>query len=157
MGQVICNVVNGDGDVLLVYFKLLEEQFVVDGFGVVWVDVMYNDFVIVGLLDDLVGIVGVLDVVFVLKLVVEMEVVFVLWGDDSGIYKVELCLWEVVGIDFIDVFRIWYWEIGFGMGVILNIGMGMGVYILIDWVIWIVFGNKQVYQIFVEGDLKFFN
>jgi tungstate transport system substrate-binding protein len=61
-GQAIKNARNGDGDVLLVHAKSVEEQFVADGFGVSRADVMYNDFIIVGPASDPAGVKGMTDV-----------------------------------------------------------------------------------------------
>ena len=43
-GQAIKNAKNGDGDLLLVHEKELEEQFVADGYGSKRFDLMFNDF-----------------------------------------------------------------------------------------------------------------
>ena len=47
-GQAIKNAKNGDGDVLLVHSKDDEEVFVKAGWGLKRLDVMYNDFIIIG-------------------------------------------------------------------------------------------------------------
>ena len=51
-GQALKNGRNGDGDVLLVHAKSAEDNFVAEGHGVKRFDVMYNDFVLVGPVDD---------------------------------------------------------------------------------------------------------
>ena len=51
-GQALKNGRNGDGDVLLVHAKEDEQNFVDAGYGTERLDVMYNDFVIVGPPDD---------------------------------------------------------------------------------------------------------
>ena len=52
-GQALKNAANGDGDILLVHSKAAEEGFVAEGWGVKRFDVMYNDFVLVGLIQIL--------------------------------------------------------------------------------------------------------
>src|SRR5262245_34446276 len=47
-GQALKNAQNGDGDVVLVHSRADEDKFVAEGWGVKRLDVMYNDFVIVG-------------------------------------------------------------------------------------------------------------
>ncbi len=47
-GQALKNAENCDGDVLFVHARPDEEKFVEAGFGVERLDVMYNDFVVVG-------------------------------------------------------------------------------------------------------------
>ena len=51
-GQALKNAENGDGDVVLVHSKVDEEKFVSSGFGIERFDVMYNDFIIIGPVDD---------------------------------------------------------------------------------------------------------
>lgn len=55
----MCFGVLGDVDVILVYSKLVEEKFVVSEVGIYCIEIMYNDFVIVGLSMDFVGLVGI--------------------------------------------------------------------------------------------------
>ena len=43
------------------------------------------------------------------------------------------------------------------MGATLNTGIGMGAYVMTDRATWISFGNKQDYQILLEGDPALFN
>jgi len=47
-GQAIDMARRGDADVLFVHDKVAEEKFVADGFGVKRLEVMYNDFVLIG-------------------------------------------------------------------------------------------------------------
>lgn len=51
-GQALQLARNGDADVLFVHHQSSEEQFVKEGFGVQRYDVMYNDFIIVGPMQD---------------------------------------------------------------------------------------------------------
>ena len=51
-GQAIKNAKNGDADILLVHSKKDEIQFVEQGFGAKRYELMYNDFVIVGPIND---------------------------------------------------------------------------------------------------------
>ena len=57
-GQAIRNAMNGDADLILVHAKEAEEAFVEAGWGVERIEVMYNDFIIVGLAADPVGLKG---------------------------------------------------------------------------------------------------
>ena len=51
-GQTLRAGMNGDGDVLLVHDREREERFVREGYGAFRVDVMYNNFVVVGPSED---------------------------------------------------------------------------------------------------------
>lgn len=102
----------GDVDVVFVYVKFVEEEFFCEGYGVWCFLVMYNDFVIIGLKLDLVGIVCGVDVLEVLCKIKFVGVVFVLCGDCSGMYIVEVNFWMMVGIDIVKEKGLWYCEIG---------------------------------------------
>ncbi|WP_076650151.1 extracellular solute-binding protein [Pontibaca methylaminivorans] len=156
-GQAIKNAANGDGDVLFVHDTPSEEKFVADGEGVSRADVMYNDFILVGPESDPAGIKGDDDVVDAFRKIAEAEAPFASRADESGTHKAELRIWEDAGIDIADASGGWYAETGSGMGATLNTGIGMGAYILTDRGTWISFGNKDGYEITVEGDEKLFN
>jgi tungstate transport system substrate-binding protein len=117
----------GDADVLFVHDQKSEEKFVADGFGVKRFPVMYNDFVLVGPVED------------------------------SGTNKAELRLWQVAEIDAKAASGSWYRETGQGMGPTLNAASGMGAYTLTDRGTWIAFENKDKLAIVVEGDNRLFN
>lgn len=156
-GQAIKNAQNCDGDVLLVHAKSAEEKFVADGGGVARSDLMYNDFVLVGPAPDPAGVNGGSDIVEALTAIAGAEARFASRGDNSGTHKKELAIWADAGIDPSGASGKWYRETGSGMGTTLNTGIGMGAYVLTDRASWITFGNKQDYQIHVEGDAALFN
>lgn len=156
-GQAIRNARNCDGDVLLVHAKAAEEAFVADGFGTARTDLMYNDFVLVGPAADPAGVAGMNDVEAALRQIAEAGALFASRGDDSGTHKKEMALWSATGVDPTAASGAWYRETGSGMGATLNAGIGMGAYVMTDRATWISFGNKQDYQIAVEGDADMFN
>jgi len=156
-GQAIKNATNGDGDVLLVHALESEEKFVADGFGVERFDLMYNDFILVGPVNDPAGIAGGNDIIQGLQTIAESNALFASRGDDSGTHKAELALWKEANIEAVKESGKWYRETGSGMGATLNVGIGMGAYVLTDRATWIAFGNKANYQIVIEGDQHLFN
>jgi len=156
-GQAIRNATNGDGDVLLVHAKDAEEAFVEEGFGVERLDVMYNDFVIVGPTNDPAGVAGTKDVTRSLDLIATSGTPFASRGDDSGTHRKERALWEAAGVDVEAASGTWYRETGSGMGATLNVAVGMGAYALTDRGTWIAFGNKRGHAILVEGADELFN
>jgi tungstate transport system substrate-binding protein len=156
-GQAIKNAQNCDGDVLLVHAKASEEKFVAEGYGTVRTDLMYNDFVIVGPISDPAVVSGMTDVQGALGKIAEAGALFASRGDDSGTHKKELSLWSSAGVDPTASSGQWYRETGSGMGATLNAGIGMGAYVMTDRATWISFGNKQDYQISVQGDDDMFN
>ncbi len=156
-GQALKNAENGDGDVLIVHAKSLEEQFVQEGYGVKRFDLMYNDFVIVGPGEDLAKVSDTKEITVALIKIAKSESPFVSRGDDSGTHKKELRLWRAANVDLKMVNGDWYRETGSGMGATLNIAVGMQAYTLTDRATWISFGNKANFKILVEGDAALFN
>jgi len=88
----------GNVDLVLVHAKSLEEKFVNGGFGTERIDLMVNDFVIVGPLDDPAGIKGMKQATEALKVISQKGVVFISRGDKSGTHVAEMQLWEKAGI-----------------------------------------------------------
>ena len=156
-GQAIRNAINGDGDVLLVHAKPAEEQFVADGWGVKRLDVMYNDFVLVGPAADPAQVSGTDDIVAALSAIARAKVPFASRGDDSGTHKAEMRHWDTAGLDPTDASGTWYRETGSGMGATLNVASGMGAYVLTDRATWLSFGNRGDLEVLVEGDPRLFN
>ncbi len=156
-GQAMKNARNGDGDVLLVHAKPVEEKFVADGFGVKRFDVMYNDFIIVGPSADPAKVNGLRDGPAALKMIADAKANFASRGDSSGTHKKEIRLWKAAGVDPAGASGTWYRETGSGMGATLNVAVGMGAYALTDRGTWISFKNKGGLAIQVEGDDQLFN
>jgi tungstate transport system substrate-binding protein len=156
-GQAIRNARNCDGDVLLVHAKVAEEKFVADGYGVKRLDVMYNDFVIVGPPDDPAGVAGSSAAAGALGRIAATKSLFASRGDDSGTHKKERALWKAASVDPSSASGSWYRETGSGMGATLNAAVGMGAYVMTDRATWIAFRNKGDFKIAVEGDAALFN
>ena len=89
---------NGQIDLVIVHAKSLEEKFVAEGFGTQRIDLMYNDFVIVGPPNDPAGIKGMKLAVDALKRISEKKVLFISRGDNSGTHVAEMELWKLAGI-----------------------------------------------------------
>jgi len=88
----------GNVDLVLVHAKSLEEKFVKEGFGTERIDLMYNDFVIMGPANDPAGIKGMKQATEALKRISEKKVTFITRGDKSGTHVAEMQLWEKAGI-----------------------------------------------------------
>jgi tungstate transport system substrate-binding protein len=148
---------NGDADVLLVHDRESEERFVAEGAGVERVDVMYNDFVVVGPSLDPAGIRGDSDVAHAMTLIAGKRTLFVSRGDDSGTHKAEMRLWRSAGLDPTPHSGTWYREAGAGMGATLNTASAMEAYTLSDRGTWMSFGNRGSLEVLVEGQPPLFN
>jgi len=156
-GQALRIARNGDADVLLVHDRASEERFVAEGWGVERLDVMYNDFVLVGPASDPAGIRGASNVTSALRKIATAATPFASRGDDSGTHQKERALWAETGIDPAKVGGTWYRETGSGMGATLNVAIGKDAYVMTDRATWISFQNKRKFEILVEGDPQLFN
>ncbi|CAN0596579.1 unnamed protein product [Ectocarpus sp. 12 AP-2014] len=144
----------GDADSLLVHDTVGEEQFVADGYATERLDVMYNDFVIVGPNDDPAGIRDSEMISDALQRIAGSESPFASRGDDSGTHRAELRLWEDAGVTPQGE---WYRELGSGMGPTLNTAAGMNAYSFTDRATWVAFKNPQDLTLLFEGDQALFN
>jgi tungstate transport system substrate-binding protein len=153
-GQALDMGRRGDADVVFVHDKVAEDKFVADGFGVKRLEVMYNDFVIVGPKSDPAKARG-KDVIEGLKKIAAAKAPFASRADKSGTHAAELRYWRAAGIDKPQ--GEWYRETGSGMGPTLNTASGMNAYALTDRGTWLSFKNRGELEIVVEGDQRLFN
>ena len=147
----------GDADVIFVHDTAAEEKFVAEGFATERLEVMYNDFILVGPKPDPAKIAGGKDILEALRRIRDAQAPFVSRGDRSGTHAAELRLWELAGVDLAAAKGPWYRESGSGMGPALNTASGMNAYILADRGTWLGFKNRGELAIAVEGDRRLFN
>ena len=153
-GQAMRLARDGNADVLLVHDREAEEKFVAEGFGVERLDVMHNDFVLVGPAGDPAGGRG-LAVAAALARVAAAGAAFVSRGDDSGTHKKELKLWKQAGLCPAGS---WYMESGGGMEATLRIANEKNAYCLVDRATWLAHRKEiDVLAVLVEGDAQLFN
>lgn len=146
----------GDADVVFVHDKPAEEKFVSEGFAEKRIEVMYNDFVLIGPKSDPAKIIGGKDILGALKKIVDSKANFLSRGDKSGTHAAELRYWKDAGID-VSANTLWYKETGSGMGPALNTASAMNAYILADRATWLTFKNRGDLTILMEGDPRLFN
>jgi tungstate transport system substrate-binding protein len=135
-GQAIELGTNGDADVILVHARARENAFVEAGDGVNRLDVMYNDFVLVGPADDPAGAGGVADIKAALAAIAAAESPFASRGDDSGTHTKELSLWASTGMTPTTASG-WYLSLGQGMGETLQFANENPAYTLTDRATWL--------------------
>ena len=153
-GQALDMARRGDADVVFVHDKVAEEKFVAEGFGLKRLEVMYNDFVLIGPKADPVGTRG-KDIVAALGKVATANAAFVSRGDKSGTHAAELRFWKMANLDAAKGGG--YRECGCGMGPALNIAASQGAYVLADRGTWLNFKNRADLAVLVEGDQRLFN
>ncbi|MDO9505487.1 MAG: extracellular solute-binding protein [Hydrogenophaga sp.] len=153
-GQAIDMARRGDADVLFVHDKVAEDKFVADGFAAKRLEVMYNDFVLIGPKADPAATKG-SDIVAAMKKVATTNAPFISRGDKSGTHAAELRFWKMTDTDANK--GTGYKECGCGMGPALNIGSSAGGYVLADRGTWLNFKNRGDLVVLVEGDKRLFN
>jgi tungstate transport system substrate-binding protein len=156
-GQALGMGRRGDADVVFVHAKALEERFVAEGYGVKRLEVMYNDFILVGPRSDPAKVRGTKDIVSALKSIRAASAPFASRGDNSGTHFAELQLWKAAGIEIATQKGPWYRDTGSGMGPTLNTAAGMNAYALADRGTWLAFRNRGELVVSVEGDRRLFN
>jgi tungstate transport system substrate-binding protein len=147
----------GDADVVFVHDRPAEDKFLAEGWSTKRIDVMYNDFIIIGPKSDPAKIAGEKDVLSALRKIAAAKAPFISRGDRSGTHAAELRLWQSAGLDLAAIRGDWYREIGQGMGPALNMASASGAYVLSDRGTWISFKNRGDLVILSEGDKSLFN
>jgi tungstate transport system substrate-binding protein len=145
---------DGNADVLLVHDREAEEKFVAEGYGVERLDVMHNDFVLVGPRDDPAKARG-LKAAEAFGRIAAAAIPFASRGDDSGTHKKELKLWRSAGLEPSGP---WYLESGSGMEATLRIANEKRAYCLVDRATWLAHrGEIDALAVATEGDEALFN
>ena len=150
---------NCDVDVLLVHAPDAEKKFVDAGFGLDRNEVMYNDFVIIGPINDPADISG-KSTAEAFKAIKEKNAKFISRGDNSGTHQKELGMWEKVS-KIVPEKDSWYIQTGQGMIATINMASEKGGYTLTDRGTWIKYesqkGEANNMKIVVENDSSLFN
>ncbi len=144
----------GDVDVIMVHARSKEDKFVAAGFGVDRRDVMYNDFVILGPVNDPAGIKGGNDAMAAMGKIAASKSTFVSRGDDSGTHAREKQLWKKAEVAPAGD---WYLEAGRGMGEVIVMASERQGYTLSDRGTYIAYAEKTPLKVVVEGDKGLFN
>jgi len=97
-GEALKIAQSGSVDLVMVHAKSLEEKFVAEGYGTKRIDLMYNDFVIMGPENDPAQIKGEKSAVEAFEKIAGTGSLFVSRGDKSGTNMKELEIWDKAGI-----------------------------------------------------------
>lgn len=130
-GAVIKLAENGDVDCLLVHDKSKEEKFVEAGLGIERVEVMYNDFIIVGPKEDPAQLKTLApnNPQEAYQLISDGEFTFISRGDESGTDAKEKKIWSEINIEPTGD---WYVSAGQGMGAVLQMASEKQAYTFTD-------------------------
>lgn len=145
--------VNGEADVLLVHSPASEAEYVEGGHAdeTGRLDVMYNDFVVIGPEEDPAGVGAdaAEDAVAAFTAILEKEAVFISRADDSGTHKKELSIWEKAELT---PEGDWYVEAAAGMGDVITMTDEKAGYTLSDRATWLNVGGNTALKILCEKD-----
>ena len=144
----------GDVDLVLVHARVAEDRFVESGYGVDRHDVMYNDFVILGPIQDNVGIGGFKNAPAALSAVAAAGHPFISRGDGSGTHKKEMALWAKAGVKPRGK---WYKEIGQGMSAAIIMAFEIQAYTISDRGTFLALAEKIRLAVLVEGAPDLYN
>ena len=155
-GEALALGKTGDVDCLLVHAKDQEVQFVKDGYGLERIEVMYNDFIIVGSKDDPAKLKSQTpsDAVAAFKLISSSQAKFISRGDNSGTNTKELGLWKLAAIKPSGK---WYISAGKGMGAVLTMADELKAYTLTDRATYLSMKDKLGMTIVTEKGTKLLN
>jgi tungstate transport system substrate-binding protein len=139
-GKALNLLASGAADVAIVHDRKAEDAVLLAGFGTEARDLMYNDFVLVGPLDNPAGIDSSLpDVKQALAKLRDTKTRFYSRADMSGTHQKEMALWQSAGIDPIDTE--WYNETGLGTVKVLAKADKEGAYTIADRATWLAYGK----------------
>jgi tungstate transport system substrate-binding protein len=147
----------GNVDLVLVHAKSLEEKFVSEGFGTERIDLMYNDFVIVGPASDPAGIKGMKMATEALKRISEKKVTFISRGDKSGTHVAEMQLWEKAGMKPSGSWYVIYEKGAMGNVPTLRYTDERNAYTVIDRATYLTLKNQIKLAVLVEKDEALLN
>jgi tungstate transport system substrate-binding protein len=152
-GEAIALGEQGEADVLLVHSPASEKEFVEAGHADAdgRIEVMYNDFLIVGPAADAakVGTAASSDAVAAFKAIYDSKSVFISRADDSGTYKKELAIWEAAALT---PSGDWYVEAAAGMGDVIAMANEKLGYTMSDRATWLNLADTTELKILCEKD-----
>jgi tungstate transport system substrate-binding protein len=149
-GQAIVIGQKGDADVLLVHARKSEDAFVASVDAQERVDVMYNDFIILGPKDDPAKAASAASSIDAFKAIMNASTIFASRGDKSGTNTKELSLWSSAGVTpTIDLK--WYKALGQGMGETLTFANEQKAYTLSDRATYLAQKDKLLNLIVIFG------
>ena len=153
-GQAIRLGAEGEADVVLSHTPIGEDIFVQLGHSESRREVMHNDFVILGPVDDPAQASGAESAAGALVRIADAESIFMSRGDESGTHGKELVLWSDAGVD---PGGSWYQETGQGMGATLTVTNEKRGYTLSDRGTFLAQRESFDLGVVFEGDPKLFN
>ena len=151
-GATLKKAQGGSFDMVMVHARKLEDKFIADGFGLTRLDVMYNDFVILGPKNDPAGIKGQKDAAKAFAIIAEKKAPFISRGDNSGTHVKEMEIWEKSGVTPGDGWYEIFVDGKKGNKATTLYGNEKQSYFLMDRATWLTIKNEITLVPLVEGD-----
>lgn len=148
-GEALALGARGDADVLLVHSRAAEDQFMAQGNGALRLDVMHNDFLLIGPAADPARAAG-KNASLALRAVADSGSPFASRGDKSGTHKKEQELWRASGAE--PGGKPWFVSTGQGMGETARIAAEKQAYTLVDRGTWLALKPSLSLVPIVQGD-----
>lgn len=145
---------DGNADLILVHARSLEDEFIAEGGGTKRYQVMHNNFVIVGPIEDMAQVKDKKDVVLALKKIAFSRAGFVSRADNSGTHLKEMDLWKMAEIK---PQGRWYIESGSGMASTLRIANEKRAYTFSDRGTYLHLQKELDLVLLCQGDELLFN
>jgi tungstate transport system substrate-binding protein len=153
-GEALAMGRRGDADVLLVHSKAAEDVFMAEGHGLERLDVMHNDFVLMGPAADPAKARGA-DAIEAFRRIAATGAPFASRGDRSGTHVKEQGLWKQAGVE--PEGQAWYVSTGQGMGETARIASEKQAYALIDRGTWLALSKGLDLPVLCEGGADLLN
>ncbi|HEY3358820.1 MAG TPA: substrate-binding domain-containing protein [Polyangia bacterium] len=153
-GEALAMGARGDADVLLVHARAAEDDFMRRGLGARRLDVMHNDFVLVGPPQDPAAAKGT-DAAQALRRIAAAGATFASRGDRSGTHVKEQELWRLAGVAAEG--RPWHLSTGQGMAETARLASEKRAYALVDRATWLATRGTLDLGVVVAGDPRLFN
>jgi tungstate transport system substrate-binding protein len=146
---------DGGADVVFVHARQAEDKFIHEGYGLNRMDVMYEDFILLGPKNDPAGVKNTKNILNTFKKIADKKAKFISRGDNSGSNQREKQLWEVAGIE--PSKHSWYKITGKNMLETMKTASDEKGYVFCSRSSYLFNKDKFDLEIVCEGDKRLFN
>jgi tungstate transport system substrate-binding protein len=147
----------GRADIAFVHDRPAEDKFIAEGHGLSRLEVMRDEFILVGPSTDPANVAGTTDLLDAFRRIAAAKATFVSRRDRSGTNAAELRFWKAAGTDIGWIKGFWYKEVREGALASLNAAAEHDGYTLLDRGTWSGFKDRRNLVVLVEGDKRLLN
>ena len=153
-GKALKLLAEGNVDISLTHNKKKELSMIANNDSVRKIDIMYNNFIIVGDKSDPANISDCFNIKCVFLRFAKTKSSFLSRGDNSGTYSKEKELWQLINVK---PNGNWYKQVGQGMGHTLIMANQLNAYTITDSGTWLKLKNKLSLKLLFKGGKSLFN